>query len=128
MYKILNLQKITIFFFLIRIFQALLTTTSPRKAQLKTFTANSPAVYYEAVIGFKNQDHFIAGLYDHEANGEKTLADFNVQLDNNRILSMKTHWEKENFKNVWVSLFTFVYIYVSIFIYIFYTDQGSSSS
>lgn len=88
-----------------RIFQALLTTVSPRKAQLKTFTSDSPnGVFYEAIIGFKTQNQFVAGIYDHEASGTKVLADVNVGLNNSRILFVKSNWEVQNVKNVFVSI------------------------
>jgi hypothetical protein len=87
-----------------RIIQTVLRTASPVNVQVKTFTASSPSgVYYEAFLGFKNDDLLTAGLYDHEASGEKVLADFNVALNNNRILSVKSNWERKNVRNVFVS-------------------------
>lgn len=84
-----------------RIVQALLAVNSPRKVQVKTYTSNSPSgVYYEAFFGFRNENNFAAGFYDHEADTNKVLADFNVALNNSRILFVKGDWERQNIKNV----------------------------
>lgn len=84
-----------------RIVQALVAVNSPKKVQVKTYTSNSPSgVYYEAFLGFRNENNFAAGFYDHEADGNKVLADFNVALNNSRILFIKTDWERKNIRNV----------------------------
>jgi hypothetical protein len=102
-----------------RIFQTMLTTTSPRKVQVKTYTTTSPSgVYYEAMLGFKTHDHFIAGVYDNEASGKKVLADVNVALNNSRILFVKSNWERQNLNNVAVSftLKTYKRIFLNYFL------------
>lgn len=75
-------------------------SVKPRSLQVKTFTSDSPAaIYYEAFIGFRDENLFAAGVYDHETNGKKILAETNVALKNNRILDIKSKWERRNVRN-----------------------------
>jgi len=82
-----------------RIFQNSISTSFPPSAHLKMYTANSGSgESYEAWIGFKSHHQFVAGLYANEGMRQEVIADFNLALNNSRLLFVKTTWDKENVK------------------------------
>ena len=88
-----------------RIFQNSVTTAFPPSVHIKMYTASSPSgQFYEAWVGFKNEREFVAGMYNHEGNSQKVLADINVALNNSRLLFIKTDWDKDNIKVFLVSI------------------------
>lgn len=87
-----------------RIFQNSVTTSLPPSAHLKMYTASSPSgEFYEAWIGFKNDQQFIAGLYSNKGTRQGVIADFTVALNNTRLLFVKHRWNKENVEELLVS-------------------------
>lgn len=70
---------------------------------MKISASSYPAEQYvEGFLGFKSDDEFTAGIYDHLADGRHTLADVNFALNGTRILSVKSDVGKDNARAVLV--------------------------